>query len=884
MKRKLRALLLVAVILAVMGAACPVVGISATPGGPFLKGRVVDLDGKPIPRARVSVFLLESATSGRLAKTVYADKQGHFSYMPSFSVPGSELWAYPAVVFRAVADRYSYNLGRVRAPDRETVITLWPEYKLTGRVIDEAGKPVPGAAVVLTVYYGGADDLIEIAESASSAEPIRAVTGKDGYYTIRHLVHPEDVGYLSASLEITAKGRARIEKGFYSPDAAALSAPITLPLEGVIEGTVRLPDGGFAPEGTRLAAYLPPSTGRAAFHATVGKDGRYRFTSLPPRQVQVSLAEDVNEYGFLKARNAQPKPWVLPAAKRVTLSDGAHRTLDLQLITGVLLEGKVVDKSTGKPYAGARVRVSSAGAAIGYDYLLTDSEGRFVDRVAPGHISIGADEYRNSGASLDIAEGETTREVTIQVDSTSEEAIIAQASRKRVPPGFRMLSGEYDLTWDPTLNCPMEQTIASWIPDTSGTAIKGTDQIKPALGFWGCFKLDGNDNDGKLAVGIGKSKADARDFDLVYIDRNRNFDLSDDEPVKLNEWVAVQAHQGPKDGDRTANPMMVRVQTMGVVGIDIFTPGAFVRKVTLQCKGGWKGRIKSSAGVVECALVDSDLDGIYDDDLFVDDNGFGKAVPTRRSDRYNFQMVRLDQPLTFWLSKFYSIKTNGIGSKLIIEPYAGPAGTVSVSEVKVNGIRGKVLYARARAENRYTPIETLGKPIELPAGKCRLLATVSVFSNGRRCPDLALETPIVVNGGADTKVRLVGSLTSSISPDVEELVWEAAGAGQFDWVVKLGGSTEVKSIGHLGRPLEPTAKLFDLTGKLVHSTSRFTYPYNGDPDLHIGMPYGLLVPELSPGKYTLQVTLDTKSGLGVLSSKRSVTITRQAFGGRSSNK
>ena len=110
------------------------VEIQLTEPGSVLRGKVVDIEGKPV--AGRSSAPIRGAGAGRIHFRVETDKDGRFEWKNA-----------PKDVVLYDTGKFGYMSSRhvpLTAADREQIITLYPELVITGRVTDaETGRPLP---------------------------------------------------------------------------------------------------------------------------------------------------------------------------------------------------------------------------------------------------------------------------------------------------------------------------------------------------------------------------------------------------------------------------------------------------------------------------------------------------------------------------------------------------------------------------------------------------------------------------------------------------------------------------------------------------------------------------------------------------------------------
>jgi protocatechuate 3,4-dioxygenase beta subunit len=214
--------------------------------------------------------------------------------------------------------------------------------RLTGRVADESGKPVPGARVLVVAGGGGASE----EDARFSAE---ARTGPDGTFTAGNapdgsrviLVRAEGfVPFSRFSIEAHPDERLALQRG------------------GSVQGTVT--DASGAPvEGAIVTC--------ADVAARTDASGAYALTGVPfgTQTVETLFKEDL-------------------AARRegVRVGRDGPVSVPLKLARAGAAGGMVVDEATRKPISGARVSVLNPGRLIfgrnrAQRVVRTDARGQF---------------------------------------------------------------------------------------------------------------------------------------------------------------------------------------------------------------------------------------------------------------------------------------------------------------------------------------------------------------------------------------------------------------------------------------------------------------------------------------------------------------------------
>jgi RNA polymerase sigma factor (sigma-70 family) len=170
---------------------------------------------------------------------------------------------------------------------------------------------------------------------------------------------------------------------FQSDDPRALGDVIlTLPPEGVIEGTLAFEGTGAPAAGWRLVAMSQSLTpGRdSTLTREVGLDGRFRFEGLPADAYRLALPHD-----------ADRSEWTLGRQEPVLVRSGETvRGIELRLEKGAIVRGQVTDASNGMPVSGVWVSAVQGPEEPGVPQggAVTGEGGRYEMRLPRGHSSL----------------------------------------------------------------------------------------------------------------------------------------------------------------------------------------------------------------------------------------------------------------------------------------------------------------------------------------------------------------------------------------------------------------------------------------------------------------------------------------------------------------
>jgi RNA polymerase sigma factor (sigma-70 family) len=355
-----------------------------------IAGRVLDQEDKPVTGARV--YLLDmsppeqppkvQATSGRDGRFAFSLAKADVKRNLGYRNP------WMAVFLVASAEGYGPAMHRLSQPDakEERVLRLVrDDAPITGRVLDLEGQPLAGVQVEVDVLAIPKEkDLssfwkaVQARQSAYPPENTfldamysprfrhlfpKVTTDRKGRFTIKGVGRERVVGLIISgpgietrkvrvltrqikSLTVPAwknnpEGHTFVYHGARFDHVAAPSSPIV--------GVVRDKDTGKPIPRAIVYSYKFAGNnihGLMDLHTVADEQGRYRLTGMPRGEGNKLLAHPPKDLTTIT------QPYVM-AIKNVPKSDGLRPvTVDFELKRGVWIEGKAIDKITGKPVFG----------------------------------------------------------------------------------------------------------------------------------------------------------------------------------------------------------------------------------------------------------------------------------------------------------------------------------------------------------------------------------------------------------------------------------------------------------------------------------------------------------------------------------------------------
>lgn len=372
--------------------------------GAVLSGRVADSRGRPAAGLRIFVLSLERADpllpSDSWEET---DAEGRYR-IAGLATGRNRIGVQDGSDMRRLLER-TVTLG---SGDQRLDLELPAGHRISGRVVNEQGEPVPGTRLMLVLV---------------GQPPLRADSGPEGGFRFTDV--PEGTWRLTGS----ARGQAplseevRVAGGDLDDLVLRLSpaATITGRLLGLTEaerGQVQISAG---PAPTREGGVAPLQIAGSADAA-----GAYRIPDVGPGtwNVQAFLPSGRSARGVVQVSAA-----------------GEEATLDLEIPRGITLSGRVL--LDGRPLSGAQVTVARIenGRALDSRQETTRHDGTFeLKGVEPGRVTLAVlAQGIGQSRALDLA---ADQEVTIEILTGQVNGHVLSADGQPVEGAIVSLRGE----------------------------------------------------------------------------------------------------------------------------------------------------------------------------------------------------------------------------------------------------------------------------------------------------------------------------------------------------------------------------------------------------------------------------------------------------------
>ena len=379
---------------------------------------LVRTSGIPIPDARVYIYHQESGYNliSRIEQETITQADGSFQFQ--IPRPRDELtWSRLSIV----AQHPDYAFGWAKklpwielAEGADNVVNLniilTRPAAITGMIADEAGNPIHGADARISVVSHPFPDPggRSVSYLVGDAVPIPAAkTAVDGTFSLYNL--PEDSG---VNLDVSAPGYVSERK--FSIRAGSMELIFKLKREGRIEGRVTYGDTGDSAEGIWVAA-RPVSSTRGRADSQTDENGRYVLSNLAAGEYDVMLAQ-------------KHPDWTATAKEFIKVSeDETISGIDLKLVKGGFITGRVTDKDTGEPIPNHGISFHDASrpeSQASIHSTKTDKNGFYRFHAAPGRALVytsSPEGYEYTGQMVefiakyvDVVDGEAVTNVDLQ--------------------------------------------------------------------------------------------------------------------------------------------------------------------------------------------------------------------------------------------------------------------------------------------------------------------------------------------------------------------------------------------------------------------------------------------------------------------------------------
>ena len=236
---------------------------------------------------------------------------------------------------------------------------------------------------------------------------------------------------------------------------------------------------------------------------------------------------------------------------------------------------------------------------------------------------------------------------------------------------------------------------------------------------YACFLYGIDGKDRPFVMAADKSDPQAAFYDLLYVDRDRDGDLREEQPVKANDWALLKLPL-PAGGRSVERAFSVRLVPFMAGGC----------RVIIKDAGTWAGEIAFAGRKMHITLMDVNVNGIYDDPLEVVAGGRMErtadvfATRPMRGNTPDYAALHFCPAVMAIGGKLYDARVAPDGSAIAFEPFTGPAAAI---ETPSDGLSAVLITTAGRCVNGTSN----GRRIPIPAGPFRVFVYSSLATDAK---------------------------------------------------------------------------------------------------------------------------------------------------------
>ncbi|MBN1975234.1 MAG: carboxypeptidase regulatory-like domain-containing protein, partial [Sedimentisphaerales bacterium] len=358
-----------------------------------LSGKVTDSKGNPIKDVQIT---LAQDTDKPILTKVKTNDKGLFEFEELLG-PLTEIASQLLLAQKDGFGMYGKYLDTTGF-ESYVEITLLPEEKATGRVVNEKGKPVPGAEVMVWSLHGKQSSFIFRRAWQDIAPKVK--TDSNGKFVLPALAEKCDFDILAVA-DGYAYSQETYSTGQYDDYGRSMESGGILVgggnprTEGELEFVLKKPvtlSGTVTYEKTKLpvegvkVVYCAMEFSPGGNECVTDKDGKFVLENIYPSPGNLCVLLERPSENTLSE-------WTAAAIQFENLKSGQTKeNLKLVLVKGGIISGKVTD-SSGNPLKDIAIHFFSAARpprynVPNYEFMHSDENGLWSYRFPPGEVYV----------------------------------------------------------------------------------------------------------------------------------------------------------------------------------------------------------------------------------------------------------------------------------------------------------------------------------------------------------------------------------------------------------------------------------------------------------------------------------------------------------------
>ena len=391
----------------------------------IVSGTVLNKGDEPVSNADIYVFYSNENKIEQITKT---DSEGSFSIAVLASAFVEERLRCPAVI----AYRPEYSIGWKYLGEgtdiSNLIVQLQHPVTITGTITDDKGQPIKDAeARLYHIGFSLGTDVVGLNPLVfgGSVSEFGAKVDEKGRFTVSNLPDSSSVALYCVAPGYAYEWKTPITAG-------TKGVPVILKSEGRIEGTLTSSIKDAFVKDIRITAQ---GVDMGWAETKTGDNGHYVLTNIPQGFYNVFIWDDLHDC-------------TAAAQESVRVETGKTvKSVDLKLVEGGFITGKVIDKETGKGIQPGEHSVVAiygpsrpiSSAAVQSSEIKPD--GTYKIRVAPGNNYIyimqlhpwTSDFDGPHSHWVDVKKGETVSDVNFYMKKRNEPVVIEVLTSDKRP-------------------------------------------------------------------------------------------------------------------------------------------------------------------------------------------------------------------------------------------------------------------------------------------------------------------------------------------------------------------------------------------------------------------------------------------------------------------